>query len=164
MNHSSACNRVDVPIPQVSTSTQYSIANNCNAVIQHLHNNLHTNYVITIVHHYIFSNYYWFKLITSPRISNFMSNTFSVPWPVIMGNNQKQNFCDKISHLIWTQINENGNSVKMKSVHVSLHFFSGMNLVSAYKQHNVLRNGETVSKTVHKFPFPKCFLIVLSHH
>ena len=52
----------------------------------------------------------------------------------------KENFCDKISCAIWTQIHvkENGNSVERNTInaymyiHVSLHVLSGMNLFEAY--------------------------------
>ena len=64
-------------------------------------------------------------------------------------------FFGKSLGLIWTQIKENGNSMKMKSV--SLHILSGMNLVEAYKQCNVLGNGETVSKTKKNYLFPIVF-------
>ena len=69
------------------------------------------------------------------------------------------NFCDKISRSIWIQTKEKGNSMKMKHytmyINISLHvLYSGMNLVEAYKQHNVLQNGETVSKAVLNYLFP----------
>ena len=47
-------------------------------------------------------------------------------------------------------------------IYISLHAFSGMNLVEAYKQLNVLRNGETVSKTVQNYLFSNAFFIILS--
>ena len=46
------------------------------------------------------------------------------------------------------------------NVYVSLHILSGMNLVEAYKQCSVLRNGETVSKTVENYLFPIIFVEV----
>ena len=59
-----------------------------------------------------------------------------------------ENFCYKISCSIWTQIKENGNSMKIKHYVYKLAWLSSMNFAQAYKQHNVLWNRETVSKTV----------------
>ena len=72
------------------------------------------------------------------------------------------NFCDKISRSIWIQTKEKGNSMKIKYyamyINISLHvLYSGMNLVEAYKQCNVLGNGETVSKTGKNYLFPIVF-------
>ena len=33
------------------------------------------------------------------------------------------------------------------NAYISLHVFSGINLVEAHKQHNVLRNGETITSS-----------------
>ena len=46
--------------------------------------------------------------------------------------------------------------MKMKhyNIIISLHVLSRINLVEAYKQYNVLRNRETVSRTVQNYLFP----------
>ena len=53
--------------------------------------------------------------------------------------------------------------MKMKhyTIYISLHVLSCINLVEAYKQYNVLRNGETVLKTVQNYLFPNVFFLYI---